>query len=124
MAVRDLFTPSNDEDEDSEDEGDAEGDLLAKEAQLRLDLAILEAIKSTRYLQGRTPVPKSGNLHLAWEYAANPEDHGRFQGMLRVSPCERVVLQTKLFSWIEDRGRSARSTSTSGSIGSSRACTV
>jgi hypothetical protein len=44
MAVQDLLTPSLD-DNDEEDNDNAEADLLAKEAQLKLDLAILEAIK-------------------------------------------------------------------------------
>jgi hypothetical protein len=86
MAVRDLLTPSFDDDDEEGDDCDAEADLLAKEAQLKLDLAILEAIKATRYLRTRPHVPKSGNLHLAWEYAQKEEDHGRFRGMLRVSP--------------------------------------
>jgi hypothetical protein len=84
MAVQDLLTPSLNDDEG--DDYDAEADLLAKEAQLKLDLAILEAIKQTRYLWDHPSVPKSGNLHLAWQYAQKEEDHGHFQGMLRVSP--------------------------------------
>jgi hypothetical protein len=31
-------------------------------------------------------VEKAGNLHLAWEYAQNPNDHHRFTQMLRVTP--------------------------------------
>ncbi|KAJ7820823.1 hypothetical protein B0H14DRAFT_3472006 [Mycena olivaceomarginata] len=85
MAVRDLLTPPVHDDDDGEYDN-AEADVLAKEAQMKLDLAILEAIKATRYLRDHPHVPKSGNLHLAWEYAQRKEDHGRFQGMLRVSP--------------------------------------
>jgi hypothetical protein len=29
---------------------------------------------------------RNGNLHLAWDYAQNPQDHWRFRQMLRVSP--------------------------------------
>jgi hypothetical protein len=39
----------------------------------------------TRYLHPRLPVPKSGQLHLAWEYALNPAHHNCFIGMMRVS---------------------------------------
>ena len=35
---------------------------------------------------GRTRVIKSGQLHLAWDYAQNPEDHQWFINMLWVSP--------------------------------------
>jgi hypothetical protein len=48
MAIRDLLTPSfDDNDEDEDDNHDAEADLLAKEAQFKLDLAIIDAIKTT-----------------------------------------------------------------------------
>ncbi|KIM50092.1 hypothetical protein SCLCIDRAFT_1187614, partial [Scleroderma citrinum Foug A] len=40
----------------------------------------------TQYLQGRSPVLKSGTLHLAWEYAQSPADHHCFINMLHVSP--------------------------------------
>ncbi|KAJ6477805.1 hypothetical protein DFH09DRAFT_951944 [Mycena vulgaris] len=93
MFLRDLLAPSFDDDEDEDEDGDdAEAELLAKTAQLKLDMAILAAIKSTRYLRGRPAVSKSGNLSLAWVYAGNPEDHGRFQGMLRVSPMVFAVI--------------------------------
>ncbi len=55
-------------------------------AQLQSDLAAYLLIKNTRYLNPRPFVEKSGSLHLAWTYAQNPADHGRFQHMLRVSP--------------------------------------
>ena len=54
------------------------------------DFAILSALQTTRYLQARNPVPKAGNLHLAWEFARDPNQHHRFIDMLRVSP--RVFL--------------------------------
>jgi hypothetical protein len=53
---------------------------------LNVDIKTLETIRKTRYLNGRTHVPKAGNIHLAWEYAQNPADHHRFINMLRVSP--------------------------------------
>lgn len=53
---------------------------------LQLDLLMLEHICTTRYFSPRPPIPKCGNLHLAFEYANNPHFHGRFQRMLRVSP--------------------------------------
>lgn len=52
-------------------------------AQLQSDLAAYLLIKNTRYLNPQPFVEKSGNLHLAWIYAQNPADHGRFQHMLR-----------------------------------------
>lgn len=73
MAVRDLINPPGD-------------DVYLIAEQVKHDLAILDAIKTTQYLRGRPDVQKAGNLHLAWEYAQNPEDHGRFINMLRVSP--------------------------------------
>ena len=72
MVLRDLISPS----EDIEDPA----------KQLDTDLQILQGIKRTRYLRGRPRVIKSGQLHLAWNYAQNPEDHQRFINMLRVSP--------------------------------------
>jgi hypothetical protein len=47
---------------------------------LHLDLNILLAILRARYLhgRGRPAIAKSGNFHLAWEYAQNPQDHHRF----------------------------------------------
>lgn len=74
MAIRDLIHPPSDL------------TVFDQVARVRLDLQILGAIRNTRYLRGRTTVPKSGNLHLAWEFAQNPEDHGHFINMLRVSP--------------------------------------
>jgi hypothetical protein len=97
MAVRDLLTTSIDDDSDDDNDGeddDAEGEVLAKTMQLKLDMAILEGIKTTRYLHARDPVPKSGNMHIAWIYAEDPKDHNRFQGMFRVSPLVfQVILE-------------------------------
>ena len=50
------------------------------------DLLILHQIDITRYLCPRTRVPKPGNLHLAFSYALNLDDHDRFLNMLCVSP--------------------------------------
>ena len=79
MALRNIISPT--------------ADLEEAVQQLEADTQTLEAIKKTRYLQGRPRVPKSGNLHLAWDYAQTPEDHHRFQNMLRLSPgCFQVLL--------------------------------
>jgi len=66
--------------------------------QLNIDINCILAICQTRYLQGRSPVLKSGTLHLAWEYAQSPSDHHRFINMLCVSP---EVFQV-ILSLIED----------------------
>jgi hypothetical protein len=55
--------------------------------QLQLDIKILEEIRNVRYLSGRTNrIPKQGNLHLAFVYAEEPQNHHHFTHMLRVSP--------------------------------------
>ena len=72
MVLRDLISPS----EDIED----------ATKQLDTDLQILQGIKRPHYLWGHPQVIKSGQLHLAWNYAQNPEDHQRFINMLQVSP--------------------------------------
>ncbi|GLB45647.1 hypothetical protein LshimejAT787_2500390 [Lyophyllum shimeji] len=54
--------------------------------QFDLDLATILAVEETRYLNRRSPVPKAGNLHLAWVYSENPDHHDRFINMLHVSP--------------------------------------
>src|ERR1700722_18409375 len=51
-----------------------------------LDRRVLLAIKQTRYINGRSPVLKLGNLSLAWEFAQSPSDHKHFVNMLKVSP--------------------------------------
>jgi hypothetical protein len=53
---------------------------------LNIDLATLFALQNTRYFNPRPPVPKAGNLQLAWKYAEDPLTHGHFVNMLRVSP--------------------------------------
>ncbi|KAF9009810.1 hypothetical protein BDZ89DRAFT_964627 [Hymenopellis radicata] len=53
---------------------------------LNLDVKVIQDIRSTRYLPGREPVLKLGNLHLAWEYAKDSEHHHRFVQMLRMTP--------------------------------------
>ena len=54
--------------------------------QRSFDLFFLRALISSRYLKARNPVPKVGNLHLAFLYAENEDDHPRFIRMLRVTP--------------------------------------
>ncbi|RDX46161.1 hypothetical protein OH76DRAFT_1332707, partial [Lentinus brumalis] len=65
-------------------------------ARLQCDLDMLEAIRSSRYLNARTPVPRqeSASLNLVWEYEKDPAQHKRFEHMLRVSPYVfRVILE-------------------------------
>jgi len=82
MLLRNVFTP-----------GDRRT-LEHLQKQSDLDIKALLAILLTRYPNGRdTPVPKAGNLHLAWQYAENPAHHHRFVDMLRVTP---LVFQTIL----------------------------
>jgi len=73
--LRDIILPAPDH------------DLEQITENLNFDISVILAIRNTRYLQTRSKVPKSGNLHLAWEYSKNLEDHSRFINMLRVSPC-------------------------------------
>jgi hypothetical protein len=54
--------------------------------QFGIDVDTIIAIEQTQYLNGHHPVPKAGNLHLAWQYAQNPDDHHRFINMLCVTP--------------------------------------
>src|SRR6266576_4325527 len=70
-------------------------DLPLTELLLRLqaDMEMYRAIKNTRYLNTRTSIPKSGSLHLAWEYARRPEHHDLFIQMLCISPHTFAVLQ-------------------------------
>ena len=54
--------------------------------QFNVDLNTLLALYTTRYLNGRDhQVPKSGQMHLAWECASNPADHDCFSHILHVS---------------------------------------
>ena len=63
-------------------------DLNELAARLQIDMEMLRAIRSTRYLNPRSIVPKvdTPSLSIVWEYAKDPAQHGRFQHMLRVSP--------------------------------------
>jgi len=45
---------------------------------LNFDISVILAIHNTCYLQTCSKVPKSGSLHLAWEYSKNLENHSRF----------------------------------------------
>ncbi|TFK22277.1 hypothetical protein FA15DRAFT_557805, partial [Coprinopsis marcescibilis] len=55
--------------------------------QMAIDTATVLSAYETRYINGRHhQVPKAGNLHLAWEYLKNPNDHRRFLNMLRLPP--------------------------------------
>ncbi|KAJ7764043.1 hypothetical protein DFH07DRAFT_956316 [Mycena maculata] len=74
MVMRDLLMPPE------------TLDFQTQLDKLTLDIQTLDAIMKTRYLRNRGHVAKAGNLHLAWVYAENPEDHGRFTNMFCVSP--------------------------------------
>ncbi len=78
MSIRQLMVPPVLE------PGEDEVMYLAR--QLKTDLEVLKTIERTRYLRERSPVPKAGSLHLAWEFAKDPAHHHRFRNMLRVSP--------------------------------------
>lgn len=84
MVTRTLFTPFRDLEEACQ--------------QFGIDVNTIIMIEQTRYLNGRHPIPKAGNLHLAWQYAQNPDDHHRFINMLRVTP---LVFST-ILQLIED----------------------
>jgi hypothetical protein len=76
MVLRDSITPVD------------ELDATEFSSQVQSDAAVLMMLKDRRVLNPRQngPVPKQGNLQLAWEYAKNPKDHHHFTKMLRVSP--------------------------------------
>jgi hypothetical protein len=79
MITRSIFTPFSSLEEACQ--------------QFDLDIATILSIEQTRYLNPRYPIPKAGNIHLAWEYAQNPANHHCFISMLRVSP---LVFETIL----------------------------
>jgi hypothetical protein len=74
MVMRDLIIPPETQ------------DFATLVDKLSVDIQTLAAIRNKRYLRPRGHVAKAGNIHLAWVYAGNLEDHGRFTNMLRVSP--------------------------------------
>ncbi|KIK00666.1 hypothetical protein K443DRAFT_40618, partial [Laccaria amethystina LaAM-08-1] len=72
MATWDIFSPPENLEEYS--------------LNLQRDLETIALLEGTCYLNGRPPVPKHGNLDLAWEFSQDPAHHHRFVNMLRVSP--------------------------------------
>ncbi|KAF8797443.1 hypothetical protein BYT27DRAFT_7237260 [Phlegmacium glaucopus] len=72
MATQDIFLPPENLEEYS--------------LNLQKDLEIIALLEETHYLNGRPPVPKCGNIDLAWEFSQDPAHHHRFINMLRVSP--------------------------------------
>lgn len=74
MLLRDLLAP-----------GDSDN-IEDTFQNLNTDIKSILAIKNTRYLRGRHPLMKLGNLNLAWEYAQSAYHHKHFLNMLRVSP--------------------------------------
>ena len=79
MMARDIFSPPT--------------DLETSGNRLKTDVDMISLLEGSRYLNDRHPIPKLGNLDLAWQYAQNPNDHHRFVNMLRVTP---LVFQTIL----------------------------
>ena len=79
-ALRDALVPPQ------------ELDIADACAQLQADISMFRKIQNTRYLNPRTHIPKDGSLHLAWEYAQNPDHHHLFVQMLRVSPLVFAVI--------------------------------
>ena len=53
---------------------------------LQKDLETIAPLEETRYLNRHPPVPKHGNLDLAWEFSQDPAHHHCFINMLHVSP--------------------------------------
>ncbi|KAJ6495011.1 hypothetical protein DFH09DRAFT_1103874 [Mycena vulgaris] len=76
MDLRDMFAPV----------GDDAGALDEILARLSADIISMRAIEQTCYLHERHHIPKAGNLHLAWEFAQDPELYPEFKKMLRISP--------------------------------------
>jgi hypothetical protein len=58
--------------------------LEHRQRQNNLDINTLLSILLTRYPNGRTAVPRLGNMQLVWDFAENPANHHRFISMLRV----------------------------------------
>ena len=73
MITRTLFTPFHDLEEACQ--------------QFGIDANTITMIEQTQYLNGRHPIPKAGNLHLAWQYAQNLDNHHQFINLLRVTSC-------------------------------------
>ena len=72
MAARDIFSPPESLEECS--------------LNLQKDLETIALLEETSYLNARPPVPKHGNLYLAWEFSQDPAHHHCFINMLCVSP--------------------------------------
>jgi hypothetical protein len=72
MATQDIFSlPEN---------------LEEYSLNLQKDLETIALLEETHYLNRRPPVPKCGNLDLAWEFSQDPAHHHHFINMLHVSP--------------------------------------
>ena len=74
MLMREVFWPADQQ------------SLEVIREQNGLDVNALLSILLTRYPNGQTTVPKSGNMHLAWDFMQDSAHHNRFTNMLRVSP--------------------------------------
>ena len=72
MATQDIFSlPEN---------------LEEYSLNLQKDLETIALLEETHYLNRHPPVPKCGNLYLAWEFSQDPAHHHHFINMLHVSP--------------------------------------
>jgi len=72
MATRDIFSPPE--------------NIKEYTLNLQKDLKIIALLEETHYLNGHPPVPKLGNIELAWDFSKDPAHHYHFINMLRVSP--------------------------------------
>ena len=72
MATQDIFSPLKNLEEYS--------------LNLQKDLEIIAPLEETCYLDGCPPVPKCGNIDLAWEFSQDPAHHHCFVNMLCVTP--------------------------------------
>ena len=84
MAIRDIFSPPK--------------NLEDYSLNLQKDLKTIALLEETCYLNACPPVPKHGNLDLAWEFLQDPTHHHCFIHMLCVSP---LVFMT-ILDLIED----------------------
>ena len=72
MATRDIFSPPK--------------NLEDYSLNLQKDLEIIALLEETHYLNKCPPVPKCGNIDLAWEFSQDPAHHHCFVNMLHVTP--------------------------------------
>jgi len=86
MLMWGIFTPANQQ----------SIELIRK--QNNVDIIALLLILLTRYPNGRTTVPKSRNIHLAWDFAENSATHDRFINIL----CVFLLIFQTILTLIEE----------------------